>query len=165
MKKFHARRLLKLAAFLEKVKRRQFDIRRWCAEDACGTVACVGGWAGLMPAFRRLGFKSGTGQGIEFRPRAKADKSYVQEVHNQERKGYPSMPSRAARQFYGFQACERFFGVWRMGLSLFSTGGYDQGPAVTPREAAKRLRHVVKQYHPEVYREYLAKKRAAKVGA
>ena len=60
-KKF-ARRLLRLAAFLEKLPRKRFDYGNWVGDDwkgkpdlSCGTTACALGWATAMPEFRRLG--------------------------------------------------------------------------------------------------------------
>lgn len=164
MKKFHARRLLKLAAHLLKVPRRQFLITTWCRGEECGTVACVGGWGGLMPAFRRLGFESTPGIGVVFRPVTKQDKAYVQEVHDAERALDGCLPARASKVFVGFEACDLFFGTDPI-LRLYHFSGYPEGGHVAPRQVAKRLRQVVKEYQPEVYQEYLAKKRAAKAAA
>jgi hypothetical protein len=57
-----ARRLLKLAAFLEKLPDNRFDYGLWVgpnwkgdADFLCGTTACALGWATTMPEFRSLG--------------------------------------------------------------------------------------------------------------
>lgn len=58
------RRLLKLAAFLEKLPPERFDYDRWVGNDwlgepdlSCGTAACALGWATTIPEFRRLGLR------------------------------------------------------------------------------------------------------------
>lgn len=58
------RRLLKLADFLAslKLKRGQFDMRKWAHEvvdgrPKCGTAACAAGWASAIPSFRRAGYR------------------------------------------------------------------------------------------------------------
>jgi hypothetical protein len=149
MEKFHARRLLKLATFLEKrVPQEKFDISVWaCEKKGCGTVACVGGWAGLMAEFRKLGLRTVRRHfEVRFRPKTKEDKKYVaEEAYDQN------------STHYGFDACELFFGVPPY-LKLFQTLGYPE-LSVTPKVVAKRLRRVVKLNQPEVYRQYLARKR------
>lgn len=60
MKKVYAKRLLKLADFLEALDPEDFDYSTWCnarwtGEPSCGTTACALGWATAMPCFRRLG--------------------------------------------------------------------------------------------------------------
>lgn len=61
------RRLVKLAAFLEKLPRNRFDYSRFIGADweggqnlECGTTACALGWAATMPEFRRLGVRLDT---------------------------------------------------------------------------------------------------------
>lgn len=56
------RRLLKLAALLEKLPRERFDYGVYAdwkgAPDlSCGTTACAIGWATTMPEFRKLGLR------------------------------------------------------------------------------------------------------------
>lgn len=58
------RRLLKLAAFLEKLPRKRFYYGSWVGEDwkgkadlSCGTTACALGWATTIPEFRKLGLR------------------------------------------------------------------------------------------------------------
>lgn len=56
------RRLLKLAEFLETAELPgTFKMSTWIekiddGEPACGTAACAGGWAALIPSFRRAGY-------------------------------------------------------------------------------------------------------------
>lgn len=57
-------RLLKLAAFLEKLPRKRFDYASVVGYDwqgkpdlSCGTTACAIGWAAAMPQFQKLGLK------------------------------------------------------------------------------------------------------------
>lgn len=59
-----ARRLLKLAIFLEALPRKRFDYSHWVGDDwqgardlSCGTTGCALGWAATMPEFRRLGLR------------------------------------------------------------------------------------------------------------
>jgi len=56
------RRLLKLAAFLEKLPPKRFDYGSYVGRDwkgmpdlSCGTTACAIGWATTMPEFRKYG--------------------------------------------------------------------------------------------------------------
>jgi hypothetical protein len=58
----YARRLLKLAEFLEQLPRKRFNFGDWVGPDwkgaknlSCGTTACALGWATAIPEFRRLG--------------------------------------------------------------------------------------------------------------
>ena len=60
----YAKRLLKLADFLQKLSPERFDINDWVgygwkgeSDLSCGTVACGLGWATTIPEFRKLGLK------------------------------------------------------------------------------------------------------------
>lgn len=60
----YASRLLKLAAFLEKLPPERFSLATWVGrfwagkqDLSCGTTACAMGWAATMPEFRRLGLR------------------------------------------------------------------------------------------------------------
>lgn len=62
MKPVHAKRLLRLADFLENLPDERFNFSVWVGstwkghEDlSCGTTACALGWAAAMPEFRKLG--------------------------------------------------------------------------------------------------------------
>lgn len=65
MKKVHARRLLKLADFLDTLSEDRFDFGTWVGcgwepgEDlvSCGTTACALGWATAIPEFQKLGLR------------------------------------------------------------------------------------------------------------
>lgn len=61
MKVAHAKRLLKLVEFLERLPRRKFNfgvwVSGWDGANMCGTSGCAIGWAATMPAFNRLGLK------------------------------------------------------------------------------------------------------------
>lgn len=65
MKAVHAKRLLKLADFLETLPRKRFSFESYVGADwngeqdlsSCGTTACALGWAASMPEFRRLGLR------------------------------------------------------------------------------------------------------------
>lgn len=59
-----AKRLLKLASFLDKLPRKRFNFTHWAGLDwqgkpdlSCGTTACAFGWSTTIPAFRRLGLR------------------------------------------------------------------------------------------------------------
>lgn len=57
-------RLLKLAAFLDKLPPERFNFNVWVGDTwketqdlSCGTSACAMGWAATMPEFRKLGVR------------------------------------------------------------------------------------------------------------
>lgn len=120
MKPVHAKRLLKLADFLEKLPRKRFDYATWVGDtwdgtplqsESCGTTACALGWAATMPLFRRLGASL---------------KKYT--------------------DYEGGFVC--FKGRSRMHCFLFTGGAgkYGETPmpdSVTPKQAAKHIRNFV----------------------
>jgi hypothetical protein len=59
MKYLQKKRLMMLAKHLRRIKPEAFDMLAWYKTpytgSECGTAACVGGHACLMPAFKRLG--------------------------------------------------------------------------------------------------------------
>lgn len=115
-----ARRLLKLADFIEKLPRKQFDITDWGHKTECGTVACVAGWAGLIPAFRRAGLKT------ELNPHG-CDISFN------------------GRLMTSSLAFTNFFGDAAFSLCM---PGYPYPDNPTPKQAAKAIRRWVKEnYH------------------
>jgi hypothetical protein len=153
MEKFHARRILKLADYLhDKVARPQFDVCLWAARRSCGTVACVGGWAGLVPEFRRAGLKTDVEYGdVGFKPTLGRDREYAEKAY-----GY------ADGTFNGRTGCELFFGTYDCPqLNLFMPSGYEQGNNVRPKQVARKLRRVVREHHPDVYRAWRLAKAAA----
>lgn len=54
------KRLLKLAELLDKVPKKNFDMRRFRYENECGTVCCAAGHAMLDPWFIKRGLHQGT---------------------------------------------------------------------------------------------------------
>src|SRR5262245_63576628 len=164
MQEFHAKRLLKHADFLDTVLRKQFNIGFWgCDDSKCGTVACVLGWAGMMPAFRRAGLKTDLQDDtVIFTPMLRADIEYAKS-----RLGYHP------RVVYMSLAGELFFGLTNeQSTHLYMPGAYqihlesevtfqEQPPKATPKMAAKRIRHLVMHHHPKLYGKYLARKRGA----
>ncbi len=123
MKPFHLKRLLKLADFLEKLPRKQFDICEIASKDeACGTVACVAGWAGFVPAFRRAGLKM---------------------VDEGKSSGKLSLMVNGVVKDNLLGAVAMFLGLsWRDEADLFWPSGYDKAN-VTPKDAAKKIRRLV----------------------
>ncbi len=64
MTPMHAKRLLKLADFLDALPRGRFSYSTWVGKNwkgkqdlSCGTTACALGWATTMPEFRKLGLR------------------------------------------------------------------------------------------------------------
>ena len=53
--KLETERLLTLAAFLDSLKPKQFNIGTWREDEDCGTVACAVGWATTIPEFQAAG--------------------------------------------------------------------------------------------------------------
>lgn len=136
MKKHHAKRLLKLAEFLEtKVPKKQFRFRDYVdiyARDvkpdlSCGTKACALGWACVMPEFRRLGASiKGNGEG-----------AYGASLCL---RGVPTNPDEIANVLFGTDGDDTF--------NLFIDGagrGYDP----TPKQVDKTIRKFVKERCPE----------------
>ena len=70
--KINTRRLLLLARYLEKVPRRQFDMRDWGRGaigkrygKGCGFAGCAMGHATFIPSFRKAGLKLVTSQRLD----------------------------------------------------------------------------------------------------
>ena len=128
MKSVYAKRLIKLAEFLEDLPRKQFSYEQWVGFDwkgapdlSCGTTACAFGWATTIPAFRRLGLR-------------------LKQYGN---RGIPALngsrlnPSRAAEA-----AAAHVFGLDEQGfLDLFIPGRNESD--ATPRYVAKKIRRYV----------------------
>lgn len=122
------RRLLKLAAFLEKLPPERFDYRYlvgagWKGKPdlSCGTTACALGWAAAMPEFRRLG--------LALRP---APMGVVVRM-------------RAHPKWHSWQAAEHVFAIDYRGfeqLFLPGTDGALQGDA-TAKQVARHIRKFV----------------------
>ncbi len=115
MNEIHANRLLKLADFLESVPKAQFDIGDYYSlEKGCGMIACVAGWAGMVPEFREAGYVMDYG---------------IYSLHGE--------PMQAC------QAFEKFFGTEAFDANITYDCGYEEGGEVTPRQAAARIRVLV----------------------
>ena len=118
------RRLLKLAAFLEKLPRKRFEYSYWVGTDwkgktdlSCGTTACALGWATTIPEFRVAGLKL-TQRGDPINYRAGAT---------------------------GFSAAQGIFGIsWDQAHSLFMPSTEAEHKA-TPKYVARKIRRFVKE--------------------
>ncbi len=124
------KRLLKLADFIETVPREALDLEVLARKHECGTVCCLMGWAGLMPKFRRLGFKTEFGPG-----------GYV---------GFSnySMPFLDAADFFGLDQYESY-GLFS-GLPQRNYYGISDP---TPKQAARALRRFVTRKLKEIKNE------------
>ncbi len=115
MKDVHAKRLLKLADFLDALPRKRFDFTEWSSDSdlhKCGTTACSLGWATAIPSFRRLGLR----------------------LIN----GLPAMPDSLAP----YDVSRQLFGLeYEDHRHLFVEGLPDRA---TPKQAAKHIRAFVK---------------------
>ncbi len=136
MKLFHAKRILKLAAFLRGMKKRQFNIGTWgrCDNEKCGTVACAAGWAAEMDEFINAGFRMGH-MGPEFMPVQQRDVNY--------NKGNPWI------NIHGYTACQAFFGMSGDEVYVFHPNNYANDarePSAT--HVAKKLEEIVKNNFP-----------------
>jgi hypothetical protein len=127
MKAFHAKRLLKLADFLDALPRESFNLATWFRETDCGTVACAAGWACTIPAFKRAGLRIAKSESPHHAPQV-----------------IPTLTDAAGETYFGFDACAEFFGLL-MGDSyhLFGPDEYRTGRRTTPKAVAKRIRAIV----------------------
>lgn len=148
MKKFHAKRLLKLAEKLESVPAKKFDMTTWKTETykgerLCGTAACALGWACEIPEFRKAGL------------RAKLDYTDESEEGKLQLDYRVTCPSKNA---IGGVAENRFAGEEFFGLTpgeaytLFMPETYFGTVAgnITRRMVAKRIHELVRKYHPDL---------------
>jgi hypothetical protein len=134
MKKMYRTRLYKHADFLESLpKPEKFNILDWANkidEDKgiffCNTVACVAGWAGLNPAFRRAGLKTVVCENIMTLD------------------GVSMHPEDAAAQFFGLTRDES--------TELFYYQGYDVSDyqKVTAKVAAAKCREIADRHKDDV---------------
>lgn len=120
MKKIHAERLRRLAKRLRLVEKKDFDISRWT--HACGTPACVGGWACTIPEFRKAGLR------------------LVPDYAG----GTKSMPTY--RRHHTFDAMAMFFGPDAEREGVFDGSGYSTRRP-TPQDAVDKIKDVVKRYY------------------
>jgi hypothetical protein len=128
MKAHHAERLLRLAAFLDALPRRSFNLMNWYQEsEDCGTVACAVGWACTLPEFRRAGL---TLDASGFRGMQRGRPRY--------------------RGWFGFKAAEKFFGLDSAAAErLFSPEVYPNGSRTRPQTVARRIRELVAERRGE----------------
>jgi hypothetical protein len=122
---FQAKRLLKLADFLEDIPRKHFDMGQYASKDPngkgkfkCGTTACALGWATQIPAFRKLGFKMNS-------------------------KGHPVFADQDGNRFFCLEAGEEFFAIDSYETSKLFSG--DDEAYATPKQVAKGIRKFVKE--------------------
>ncbi len=127
------KRLLKLADFVEKLPKKQFNMGLIAEQHRCGTVGCLMGWAGMMPAFRRLGFKT------EFPKFDKEELTTSFAYIENHRCGFSDISDT-------FDSASELFGLSQNeSLELFGAGDSDFIPqsSPTPKQAAKGLRNFV----------------------
>ena len=135
---FHVgmRRLLKLADYLRKVKKRDFNMSHWSGPPNpwdsgvnCGTTACAMGYACHIPSFKRAGLK------LVPYPGTLGERGEC----------YPAFDGANE-----FDAAAKFFGISHQEASyLFNPMeycGYGSGRVknITPQIVAKRIRHYVR---------------------
>lgn len=195
MKLIHARRILRLAKQMDRVKRSEFDISTWKSETVpvrkgqetpeCGTTCCVLGWACNMPVFRRigLGFKYDHSRHedglvrrqfkVVFDPvteteQERAAKAYLDGL---DRESWVSSEiQKAPRRYVGFDAGSAFFGLTQDEADkLFTSEAYLDGDGreedVTPKVVAKRLRFFVKEKVGNATYRKLVRRKKAAVAA
>lgn len=134
----YVKRINKLIEFLKTVPAKQFDIGRWgSCNAACGTVACIGGWAGMIPEFRRIGLRlDAEANTLYFRPTTKFDKKVC--ITN-------VMDTQAARIFFGLRDTdfEEMF-HWNYYQIRYSNNGGLGEVRVTKQMAIRELRKAVR---------------------
>jgi hypothetical protein len=112
------RRLKILRDFLKtKVKDHQFRIAFWrsSGNGGCGTVACIGGWAAVMPEFNKVGLTAG-----------------------------PHFGEPRYKESSDFSALEKFFGLTEtQARSIFDAGGYSKGFGATRQDAIRKLNRFI----------------------
>lgn len=124
------RRLLKLAAFLDRLPKKKFYMGEWCAgwneEKGCGTTACMFGWLPAIPFFKKIG--------LSYRP-GPYDSTEILF------RGSWHPPHLIGAEIFGlekYEASNLFIPTGKMlGLPMMSFNA-------TPREAAKYLRRFVR---------------------
>ena len=122
------RRLLKLAAHLEKIPRERFEFAHWryepLTEDrGCGTVGCAVGHACEIPSFRRAGLRMTVLNDDGATPEFGGELGF-----------------RAAALFFGISDCDSCF--------LFSPSSSRLGDGATPKRVAEHIREFVRNNPP-----------------
>lgn len=129
------RRLLALAAHLDTISPRKFNMNHWAnSSDAgitCGSTACALGYAGLMPSFRKAGLKT------EF------DKCGGSVVYK-----------RSHNSLYDIEAGASFFNITEDEAQwLFMPRSYPIGRRPGPKTVASRIRRMVRDgTYPKSYK-------------
>lgn len=158
MTETHARRLVRLAAFLDTLPAARFDMSRWgyAAPEfapapgpdpppSCDTVGCAAGWAAGLPEFQALGLSlypsdspshAGT---VRFEPVTRFDREHTAD------QGYGRDSFTDACSFFGVTPDD--------GEAMFDVDGYrveygDGCADLTPAAAARRVREIVAKYFP-----------------
>lgn len=142
--KVGSNRLLRLAAFLRTVPRKQFDYCVWGesqtgekvkAEIGCGTKACALGWATAIPTFRKIGLKL-------------VESTYEPNI------GYVELHTKDGRILDDFDAASVLFGInTDEAVALFSPEEDVYGNSVedkaTPKQVARKIeKFVAKRQKP-----------------
>lgn len=142
MNAVHARRLLKLADFLETVPPERLNMSSWVGRDwqgdqglSCGTTACALGWAATMPEFRRLGLRLRAAPADDGGYGGHTSERWYYVGLERDRASVESRPKRAAMKIFGLD--EDAF--WR----LFGCPE-DYFEATTPKGVARSIRRHVK---------------------
>jgi hypothetical protein len=156
MDKMHAKRLLKLAALLDTVPRKEFDLNRWKLERSCGTVACACGWAATIPAFRRAGLSLKLNSEASDEDRKEYDLEHTPATPREKELCGAIFKSWCAtdgwsplipQTYRTMDAAGVFFGLTENEVPHLFLGGEGYS---TPKQVAREIRKVVKQYHPEL---------------
>ncbi len=140
MNKTQARRLLKLADFLESLPRNRFCLERWVGRGwegkpdlSCGTTACALGWATTIPEFRKLG--------VRMKKETRANAPGPGLVGRRE----PDPPA-VARLLFGIgDGNDQSWGHY---WNLFFMSAYPKGYYTGAAEVAKRMRALVAKLQP-----------------
>lgn len=150
MKDRHVERLFVLSRFMKTVKNEKFDLSTWCNRDRkCGTVACVLGWAGNIPEFRKIGLKATTDLSPTFTPKTAIDiedcRRVIREIYKEL---HITPPTCWNPKLTLFNAGAGFFGLSKcQSARLFGNPeayGEEFTDAVTPRLVSETLLNICK---------------------
>lgn len=151
MNQVHAKRLLKLADFLDTLPRKRFDFDQFVGDDwkgtqdlSCGTTACAIGWMPAIPAFRRLGVRyKGTPQeqiGTAVDGTPIYESAYVRVCMKDSREEYNTEVG-VGEQIFGLNR-ESFNHLFIPGYTGYGYSGLSE--KATPKQVAKHIRKYVK---------------------
>lgn len=148
----NAKRLLKLAEFLERLPRKRFNYATWVGDDwegkpnlSCGTAACALGWATTIPSLRRAGLRldrGGVFGSIGYVTLARATKATRAAVLRGE---FPSCA--AAAHVFDITEDEATFLFVPLSVPLATREHLPERPGVkaTPKRVARHIRDFVKR--------------------